>query len=142
MVTVSIIISCLSLIASGPAFYTGVYSGTVRTASGPAGLGLRDEVRTTFAVEERNDSLIVSAISRAGRSEVLGAWSRKHVKVLTNGFTARGRNTGATIHRRDMTFECTGKVRGSGELTLRGKGADDGSYFGGSRVLVTGIKVR
>lgn len=122
--------------------FTGSYVGSIRNASGTAGLGLADAVNTTITIENSKDSLFVRAVSRAGRNETLGAWSLKNVRVTDTGFTTTGRSSGPVEHRRSMRFELVGGIRMSAEMTMRGGKAKGDEYFGGDKISLTAMKVR
>lgn len=146
--SVLVIVALLTLTSVMPiqaqqvAPHLGTYQGTLRNASGVLQLGGADATKSVVKLSISGDSLVLEAIDKAGTLRRLATWPMSRVNVAGEVLTATGASTGAIHLRRSLTWKLSGGIRVSAELTTAGASQRDDDFFGGSRVMLTLLKIR
>ena len=122
--------------------YLGTFQGTLRNASGVLQLGGADATKSVVQLSVSRDSLVLEAIDKTGTSRRLATWPMSRVTVAGDALKATGASKGALHLRRSLTWKLIGGIRVSAELTTAGASQREDDFFGGSRVLLTLLKIR
>ncbi len=122
--------------------HLGTFQGTLRNASGVLQLGGADASKSVVKLSFSGDSLVLEAIDKAGTLRRLASWPMSRVSVSGDALTATGVSRGALHLRRSLTWKLIGGIRVSAELTTAGASQREDDFFGGSRVMLTLLKIR
>lgn len=124
------------------ASFIGTFQGTLRNASGVLQLGGADATKSIVKLSTSRDSLILEAIDKTGTLRRIATWPLSRVSVAGDALTATGVSKGALHLRRSLTWKLIGGIRVSAELTTAGASQREDDFFGGSRVMLTLLKIR
>lgn len=138
----SILVGATPMSSGAANSFLGTFQGTLRNASGVLQLGGADATKSVVTLKASADSLLLEAMDKTGSIRRIAAWPMARVKVAGDVLAATGFSKGALHLRRSLSWKRSGGIRVSAELTTSGASQREDDYFGGSRVMLTLLKIR